>query len=201
MRFLYTDNIRWHFFDLLMKLPPKSAARYSRFFLPTYFYSETRLLDVYSFGAIEMEQLREQLDKLRQKREALNVRTSGTATEKVPQPVEYQAVEDYCRKVSRGLDLLERDFDDRQKFLRSIVDKVVLEYGQATIMGALPRPPMEFSIVGAAPTSKNDYWGTVLPAAASEPPKLPEPCHTLDVGTLQSRGRNPILRFELVASI
>ena len=123
--------------------------------------SETRLLDAYSAGAIEMEQLREQLDKLRQKREALNVRTSGTATEKTPQPVEYQAVEDYCRKVSRGLDLLERDFDERQKFLRSIVDKVVLEYGQATIMGALP-------------------------AAASE---LPEPCHTLDVGTLPSRIR------------
>jgi len=123
--------------------------------------AETRLLDAYSAKAIEVDQLQEHMQKLREKRDDLVAKLATPVPQETSRAVEFSTVEQVCRKVSRGLDILEGDFEGRQKFVRSIIDKVVLGPAQATIIGALPE-------------------------AASEPL---EPSRSLGVGTLPARTR------------
>jgi len=122
--------------------------------------AEDRLLEACSAGAIELEQLRRQMDKCKEKRDTLKLRLDSLTRGEAVQPIDFGSVETYCRKVARGLRHLESNFTERQKFVRSILDTVVVSGDKATLTGALP--------------------------AASE---LQEPHRSLDVGPLPSHTR------------
>jgi site-specific DNA recombinase len=135
--------------------------------------AEGRVLDAYSGGAIGLDQLRDQMAKLKAKREALAAQAAEA--EKAPRvpSLDLATVEDLCRKVSRGLDILETDFVKRQRFVRSVVDSVVVEPGRMRVIGALSLP-------------------------ASEPQELHR---SQDATSLQQRGHSPIIHFELAVAI
>lgn len=100
--------------------------------------SEARLLDAYTAGAITVEQIREEMQKLRDRRESLTQALEEKEQAPRAPSVAFATLEQLCRNVSQGLDVLENDFDQRQRFVRSVVDKVVMERDSLTLIGALP---------------------------------------------------------------
>lgn len=135
--------------------------------------TEARLLDGYTAGAISLDQLRDRMGVLKQELADLAGRLADLEKSKPVQLGECPGLDDFCRKIARGLHLLESDFPQRQAFFRSLVDRVVLSYDQATIVGALPL--------------------LVAP--------LPEPFRRLEVASLQWRSHNPQIRFELTVPV
>jgi site-specific DNA recombinase len=103
--------------------------------------SESRLLDAYSAGAVTLVQLQEQMGRLRRNRELLEERLKDTEPPSAEATVNLQSVEQFCGKVARGLEILEQDPPKQQEFLRSIVDRIVVEGNRATIYGAIPAVP------------------------------------------------------------
>lgn len=135
--------------------------------------TEGRLLDAYGAGAIDVDQLKAQMQRLRERRDALTKQLEqAEMTPDVP-TVALATIEGLCQKLSQGLDILETDFEQRQRFVRSIVDKVTLSREQLVISGALP-----VAVEG-----------------------IQEPFRTLADGSLQQRGHNAIIRFELAVAV
>lgn len=137
--------------------------------------SETRLLDAYSAQAMEVDQLREQMQKLRERRQVLDLQLAEPATDVplCPPALDEAVLEEVCSKLARGLDILEAgDFAARQKFMRTIVEKIVLSPEQAVLTVLLPLPE-----------------------------GLQEPFHSLDVGPLQQHRHNPVLKFKLAVAL
>jgi site-specific DNA recombinase len=134
--------------------------------------AESRLLEAYSDGTVTLEQLRAQMERIKQRRELFH-RNEEPGKHPTPHSLDEATLADICDKVTRGLDILGSDFERRQQFLRTIVDKVLLSYDAATIIGSLPVDS------GARPALG----------------------HTLDAGLPRSRKPNKIIRFELFAKL
>jgi site-specific DNA recombinase len=135
--------------------------------------AESRLLDAYSGGAMDVEQLKVQMQAIREKREAAAARLEQTLTTPAVPSIAIASLEALCSKLSDGLDYLDQDFEERQKFVRRYVDKVVLTRNSAVVTGSLP-------------------------LSVSMPQEL---FRTLGDGSLQQRGRNHIIQFELAVAI
>lgn len=138
--------------------------------------AETRLLDAYGMGAMELEQLREQMQKSREKRDALARGLEEAGKEEFDAPADRYTLGTICAKVAQGLAILDNDFEARQRFVRMLVEKVVLKPGAAAVIGSLP----------------------LAPESLAEPPEL---FRTLEVGSFQQRSRNAYIRFELAVAL
>ena len=99
--------------------------------------AETRLLDAYSAGAVTLDQLKSQMERVREQKADLDKRDVDLNA--VPSKIENtNDFTDQCRKIARGLKLLEKDQALKQKFLRGIVSKIVIYADRAVVFGALP---------------------------------------------------------------
>jgi hypothetical protein len=99
--------------------------------------AETRLLDAYSAGAVTVEQLKGQMERVREQKTDLDKREAElTAASQEIQDVD--GFMEQCRKIAKGLKILEKDQELKQKFLRKIVNKIVIYADRAVIHGALP---------------------------------------------------------------
>lgn len=134
--------------------------------------AETRLLEAYSAGAMTLDHLQEQMGKLRAKRKALAMDLERAEDAPKTSPIDLADLAQLCRDVSRGLDVVESDFTQRQRFFRSVVDRVVMDRAGSRLIG-----------------------GLVLPEG------IREPFRSLDVVPLQQRGRRHIIQFELAVAV
>jgi site-specific DNA recombinase len=99
---------------------------------------EARLLEAYRAGIISPAQLGQQLEQLKQRRNALEVRAagirkSGSAADGMNLR---RTLEDYCRNAALRM----KTFDDaeRQRFLRLLVDNVIFEGERVRIRAVIP---------------------------------------------------------------
>ncbi len=101
---------------------------------------ENRLLDAYREHIISMEQLKEQMAKIQEKRktleqekQALNKQGSPTSVLSIR-----KAVNDYCRHIERRLEGLRDDFKGKSYLLHSAVNNIILDGKKVRIRGIIP---------------------------------------------------------------
>lgn len=98
---------------------------------------EGRLLDALSAGIINQDQVRLQMGTLKERESKLTELECALEAEAARSEIRTPNVEEYCRKIAKGLSVLDRDFEKKRNFLRSIVDKVIVEPDKIRIKGAL----------------------------------------------------------------
>jgi len=100
---------------------------------------EDRLIDAYKNEALELPQFKEEMDKLRSRRRALERQQQDIERQRKEQ-VQAQDIlarlESFCQRVSLGLDHL--TFEERQKLLRLLVDRIVVDGQKIRIEGVIP---------------------------------------------------------------
>jgi site-specific DNA recombinase len=100
---------------------------------------ETRLLEAYRAGIISPAQLGQQLEQLKQRLSALEVRSAGlrrASQSLVGRGSLRRTVEEYCRDAAQRL----QTFDDteRQRFLRLLIDNVIFEGDCVRVKALIP---------------------------------------------------------------
>lgn len=99
---------------------------------------ETRLLEAYRIGVISPAQLGQELEQLKQRQSALEVRSATLLkpTEASGSNNTRRTLEGYCREAAERL----RTFDsgERQRFLRLLVNTVIFEGEQVRIRAVIP---------------------------------------------------------------
>ena len=100
---------------------------------------ENRILDAYRGGAINMEQLKVQIGKIQEKRNVLyqekqelsEQRTQGISSELIN-----KNVKDYCKAIKIRLNNIA--FEEKQRILRLLVNRIILEEDRVRIKGIIP---------------------------------------------------------------
>lgn len=103
---------------------------------------EDRMLDAYTAGAVTLEQLRGQMDRIRQNKQKLEEekkRLIEENSEYGSRIVKEKGVKEFCELVEERLDSF--GFQERQKFLKLLIDKVWFEGDCVRIEGAIPVYP------------------------------------------------------------
>lgn len=117
--------------------------------------AEERLLDAYTAGYVTPDQLKGQMDKLKEKLEKLGQREAALPEDGPAEDQEDRAMR-FCRNLKRGLAIVENDFEKRRHLLRLLVDEIAFVPGKATIRGAIPgndqTPSTEKERVDCGPT-------------------------------------------------
>ncbi len=104
---------------------------------------EDRMLDAYTAGAVTLEQLRGQMDRIRQNKHQLEEekkRLIDERNEHGSRAVKERGVKEFCELVEERLDSF--GFQEKQKFLRLLINKVSLEGDSVRIKGAIPVSPI-----------------------------------------------------------
>lgn len=110
---------------------------------------EERLLKAYREGAIEIDQLEPQMDQIKTRKEALEEHKEQL--EAPSMRLAKKGAKWLCERVAEQLERLE--FEQKQRFLRLLIDDIVIGDDQLLIKGVLPvyeSPPTECEI---APTT------------------------------------------------
>lgn len=96
---------------------------------------ESRILEAYRQGAIQPEQLAQELEKLRTRRKALQntPQPRGTATSRICTDDLGHNVQDYCRSIAHVLDNM--TLERKQNLLRLLVVEIVF-YGESVLIRA-----------------------------------------------------------------
>ena len=100
---------------------------------------EDRLIDAYKSEALELPQFKEEMDKVRARRGALEQQQRDLERQRLEQVQTQDALaklEAFCQRVSQGLHWL--TFDDKQKLLRLVVDRIVVDGQHVRIEGIIP---------------------------------------------------------------
>lgn len=101
--------------------------------------AEDRLLDALTGGIITADQFREQMAKQKAKMEAINEKEMKIESVGPSKNLEMvPSVEAFCRELSKGFEVLEKDEEKKQQFLRLVVDEVSMKPGAAVVRGAIP---------------------------------------------------------------
>ena len=98
-----------------------------------------RVLDAYTAGVITLGQLREQMNKIQERKERLEKDKARLVEKKngqVSLTMIKKCVKTYCDLVVNRLDNF--NFEEKQKFLRLLLDKVVLGDEEVRIKGVIP---------------------------------------------------------------
>jgi site-specific DNA recombinase len=111
---------------------------------------EQRLLEGYREGAIELSQLKIQMSQIKLQRSGLE---SDRVEAKRPAiSLLSRGVKKLCKQLKKVV--ITMTFEDKQKFLRLILDEVVIQNNKITIKGILPIPTkIEPNLSFASPTS------------------------------------------------
>ena len=103
---------------------------------------EDRMLDAYSAGAVTLEQLRGQMDRIQQNKQQLEEEKKRLIEERNEfgsRGAKERGVKEFCGLVEEGLESF--GFQEKQKFLRLLIDKVSLEGDSVRIKGVIPVSP------------------------------------------------------------
>jgi|HubBroStandDraft_4_1064222.scaffolds.fasta_scaffold05706_5 site-specific DNA recombinase len=98
---------------------------------------ESQLLQSYRIGSLSPEQLTQELQSLRLRREQLQTASPQENEIAVPaKPFLRRSLEEYCHAIAKKLEIL--DWQQRQQVTRSLVRRVVFNGEQVKITGILP---------------------------------------------------------------
>jgi hypothetical protein len=99
---------------------------------------EARLLEAYRTGFISPAQLGQQLEQLKQRQSALEVRSAGLRKRAgAPDGMNLRrTLEEYCRAVAKRMQTF--DTAERQRFLRLLIDNVIFEGERVRIRAVIP---------------------------------------------------------------
>jgi site-specific DNA recombinase len=98
---------------------------------------EERILEAYRLEVLSSQQLGRELEKLESRRAPLESRRRSFTAENTARPkVSERHIIDYCAQASDRLNNFSAD--EKQQFLRLLVDEVVLERGRIRIRGVIP---------------------------------------------------------------
>lgn len=101
---------------------------------------EDRLLEAYRLAIIKPSQLSREMEKINLRKASLERRKASLINRNESQPLaEVQhSLTSYCRTVARRIG--EFSFEERQRFLRLIINQIVFEGEQVRIRGIIPLP-------------------------------------------------------------
>lgn len=102
-------------------------------------HEEDRMLDAYRTGIVTLEQLREQMNKVRQNNQQLEEKEKRLLEERneyVSHARTVENIKEFCNLLEQRLESFE--FQERQKFLRLLLHKVVFEGDCIRIQGVIP---------------------------------------------------------------
>lgn len=104
---------------------------------------EARILEAYRRDMISPAQLGEEMEKLKARKAALETREQEVAEVASTEDIldDRLSAGDYCRKVATRLKTFTQE--ERQRFLRLILDRVIFEGQQVRIKGIVPLPREE----------------------------------------------------------
>ena len=100
---------------------------------------EERLTDAYLNEAMDLEQYKTKMDQVAAHRhdlERLSLEVKDQAQQEVNNRQGLERLNEFCDRVSRGLGNL--SFEDRQRFLRLVVDSIVVEDGRVKVDTIMP---------------------------------------------------------------
>jgi site-specific DNA recombinase len=100
---------------------------------------EDRLVDAYKNEAIELPKLKEEMGKMKARREQLDRQRQDLerrSRERAEAADAVERLEAFCRRVNQGLEHL--TFEEKQKLLRLLIDRIVIEGGKVQIHGIIP---------------------------------------------------------------
>ena len=99
---------------------------------------ESRVIEAYRQRILSAEQLAQELDQIKARRDALDVRmaTLKQEEEDVPFRVTRETIFESCKRVAEVIESFTRE--ERQRFLRLLIDRVVFEGSKIRIKGILP---------------------------------------------------------------
>jgi site-specific DNA recombinase len=102
---------------------------------------EERLLEAYRTEVLSPAQLGRELEKLTTRRVSLEARKAGLSgqQDKRQLPLIRQSIIDYCRVAAERLRSF--TFEERQRFLRLLINEIVFQGDQITIRGVIPISP------------------------------------------------------------
>jgi site-specific DNA recombinase len=101
--------------------------------------SEQRLLEAFQASAISIEQLRQQNSEINKEKERLMLEKADFAKKKeetVPKAQAIKSVQEYCNTIKDRLANL--TFEEKQKFLRSLINGITLTGNEVRIEGEIP---------------------------------------------------------------
>lgn len=104
---------------------------------------EGRILEAYRQSVLSPDQLGSELEKLKTRRMQIEARRL-TLTPETRAPLEEaseRSIVDYCRQASNRLNTFSQD--EKQEFLRLLIDEVVLDRGRIRIRGVIPVSDMQ----------------------------------------------------------
>lgn len=146
---------------------------------------EERLFMAYRKGVIQLEQFEVEVGKIQEERIQLNQRMSELSQKQntsLSMKGIAKGIEKYCHVIRKKIG--EFTFEQRQAFLRFLLEKVVIEGNKARIYGLIP---------AYTPDQKNNFSSRIFRVNESNSDIMPT--------TPYSRGHNVTFRFELVERI
>jgi site-specific DNA recombinase len=122
---------------------------------------EVRILEAYRKDILSPAQLGEELEKLKARKMALEARREKLAEEGSSAKVldVRSSAVDYCRKVAARLKTLTTE--ERQRFLRLVIDQVVFEGNRVRIKGIIPLPKEGTSTINQMALSGEDIFESI----------------------------------------
>jgi len=105
-------------------------------------YQEDRILDAYTSNVITLKQLQEQMNKIQKSKEELEKEKKQLLEERneyASHMVTIKNIKGFCKFIDQRLESF--DFQEKQKFLRLLIDKIILEENHVRIRGVIPVPP------------------------------------------------------------
>ncbi len=99
---------------------------------------EERILEAYRLSLLSPEQLGRELEKLKTRRGPLEAKRLSMTRETNASRVETseRSIIDYCKLASKRLNKF--SLDEKEQFLRALIDEVVLDHGKIRIRGVIP---------------------------------------------------------------
>ena len=146
---------------------------------------EERVFNAYRKGIIQLEQFESEVNKIQEERTQLNKKLGELAQKQnasLSLKGVIKSVEEYCRVIRKRID--EFTFEQRQTFLRFLLEGIVIEGNKAKIFGLIP-------------TYTPDQKGGFSPQISG----VSEPDCDIMPTTPFPRGHNTTFRFELVEKI
>lgn len=120
---------------------------------------ENRLLDAYREHIITIDQLKDQMAKVQEKKKLLDQEKQGLLSKQessISKLSVKKTINDYCKQVERRLDSLKDDFDGKSYLLHLAINKIVVDGNKVRIKGIIPTAPVE------GPTQDDGNLSTIL---------------------------------------
>ena len=123
---------------------------------------ESRLLDAYRENILSIEQLKDQMTKIQEKKKQVEQEKQSLLVKRengMSPSAARKTIYDYCQQIEKRLDGLKDDWDGKRYLLSRAVNRIVLNGKQVRIKGIIPayRPQETFAIGNIASTISEYY--------------------------------------------